>query len=69
LQDLHISTVPIVLKQALQEVAKRDGGKSLIEFELDMRGLRYHDDIEPMYTAIVLAAQARLKTSSPSCIS
>ncbi|BGP27269.1 hypothetical protein JCM10295v2_006233 [Rhodotorula toruloides] len=57
LQDLHISTVPIIVKQVLQEVAKRDGGKSLTEFELDLRGLRYHDDIEPIYAAIVLAAQ------------
>jgi hypothetical protein len=46
-------------------VAKRDGGKSLVEFELDLRGLRYHDDIEPIYSAIVLAAQARLKLTAP----
>ncbi|GEM10695.1 hypothetical protein Rt10032_c12g4712 [Rhodotorula toruloides] len=64
LQDLHISTVPIIVKQVLQEVAKRDGGKSLTEFELDLRGLRYHDDIEPIYAAIFaeFSAVRSLKT-------
>lgn len=55
-----MSTLPVVCKQILREVSRLDGARALVELELDLRSMRYCDDVEPLFACIVLAAQVRL---------
>ncbi|GAA6012823.1 hypothetical protein JCM10207_005375 [Rhodosporidiobolus poonsookiae] len=57
--DIPLASLPIVvmLKQILREISTHDGARQLREFELDLKPLRYMEDLEVPYRCIALATQ------------
>jgi hypothetical protein len=60
---LEVMPVVSILRQLLHEIA-REGASKLKEITMDLKAYCDVDDIEPAYSAIVVAAQVSLKMSS-----
>lgn len=54
---LEVMPVVSILRQLLHEIAQKDGGRGLKELTMDLKAYCDVDDIEPAYSAIVVAAQ------------